>query len=158
MAINSSHQTGRLASDINLSNLVLAFQVVSNCNFMSSFPSVSISVKEGLPWICMLQNEACVQIFLFVSREAAKGKCCSPTASVDAAAVALEQLQMQQFCQVMRASLALSLYNKKDTLIGEFFLALLRDDKGPVMLVNAGEFVQFALDYTSRSGHTRFRG
>lgn len=53
---------------------------------------------------------------------------------------------MQQIWQAVPVFLAFSLYNNKDTHIGEYFLALLHDKKGPMTLVSTGQFLQFVLD------------
>lgn len=102
MKINLSPQIGSSPSDIKRSSWVLLFQKFSSAKFLSSFLSLSVLVKEGFPWICMLQNEIRMQLVALMSREAAKRKSSSPTRTLYAAAVALEQLQTQQIRRGMR--------------------------------------------------------
>lgn len=91
-----------------------------------------------------------------MSTKLAKYKAFSPTASVEAAAAALEQLQMQKVWQTVCAFLAFSLFNKKETHIGEYLLQLFSDMMGPETLANAGKLPQSAPD--SGSGRPCLRG
>lgn len=49
MTLSPFYQVVRAASDVNLGNLVLYFQVFLRAEFRFSFPSVPMPVKEVVP-------------------------------------------------------------------------------------------------------------
>lgn len=71
---------------------MLCYQEFSSVDFLYSFPPLRILVNKVFPWICLPENEACVQLIALMSRKAAKRKSISRMASVEADAETLEML------------------------------------------------------------------
>lgn len=70
----------------------------------------------------------------------------------------LQEFGTEQICQVMPASLAFYLYEKKEGQIAEFFLTLLCDKSVPVKNVDGGRYVKLVSESHGHSTEPPFQG
>lgn len=82
-------------------------------DFLSSFLCIPVAVIDVLLWACTLLYEVCVQLYVLMSKNVETPNYSRCSASVDAAAVTLEQFWTQQIQQVMCTSLQFGLIIRK---------------------------------------------